>query len=173
MSRKKIVCTSFSPAPSSGEAQQRAKEVNQACAQLRSRACQGQPGMGMRTKTEGQQPREWTSGMDRNTGMPYFIPEPMPILTLPRQCQLVLRVVGDKSGQSDHQSIGMREVVSKAARVEHIVGKTLGVTASFAPVYSQQRHYSQAEKWAVGGAAHAHMKIDPQRTTNAYVLQHT
>ena len=40
----------------------------------------------------------------------------------------------------------MREVVGKDTRVEHIVGKTLGMTASsFAPVQSRRRHYSQAE----------------------------
>ena len=138
--------------------------------------------MGMRTKTEGQQPREWTSGMDRNTGVPYFIPEPMPILTLPKQCQLVLRVVGDES-----DSVGPPELRDARSRRQSgtsrtYYGKTLGVTASFAPVYSRQWHYSQAEKslvsewmWAVGGVAHAHMKTRRSRNVHirVYTLQRT
>ena len=49
----------------------------------------------------------------------------------------------------------MREVVGKAARVEHIVGKTLGMTASsFAPVQSRRRHYSQAiDRYSIYGLA--------------------
>ena len=67
----------------------------------------------------------------------------MSTVTLLRQCQLVLKSHewAIKAIQSDHLSSGMREVVGKAARVEHIVGKTLGMTASFfAPVQSR-RHY--------------------------------
>ena len=72
----------------------------------------------------------------------------MSILTLLRQCQLVLKSHewAIKATQSDRLSSGMREVVGKAARVEHIVGKTLGMTASsFVPVQSRRRHYSLAE----------------------------
>ena len=48
-----------------------------------------------------------------------------------------------KAIQLDRLSSGMREVVGKAARVKHIVGKTLGMTASsFAPVQYRRRHYS-------------------------------
>ena len=35
-----------------------------------------------------------------------------------------------KAIQSNRLSSGMQEVVGKAARVDHIVGKTLGMTAS-------------------------------------------
>ena len=60
--------------------------------------------------------------------------------------------MGNKAIQSDRLSSEMREVVGKAARVEHIVGKTLGMTAySFAPVQSRRRHNGQAEKSSLDG----------------------
>ena len=71
----------------------------------------------------------------------------MSILTLLRQCQLVLKSHewAIKAIQSDRLIAGC-EKSGKAARVEHIVDKTLGMTASsFAPVQSRRRHYSQAE----------------------------
>ena len=94
----------------------------------------------------------------------------MSILTLLRQCQLVLKSHewAIKAIQSDRLSSGMREVVDKAARVEHnIVGKILGMTASsFAPLQSRRdtiaklNQKSSLDGWmcAVGGVAHAHMK---------------
>ena len=53
--------------------------------------------------------------------------------------------MGDKNDSvRPSEYSGMREVVGKAARVTHIVDRTLGMTASsFAPVQSRRRHYSQ------------------------------
>ena len=88
----------------------------------------------------------------------------MPILMLPRRCQFSESRVGNKAIQLDRLSSGMQEVVGNVAQVEHIVGKTLGMTASsFAPVPFQRRHNGQAEYssldvWQVGGVAHLHMK---------------
>ena len=96
---------------------------------------------------------EWNGGMEYwNNGMPYFIPHLNKTYAYPDAAQAVSvssqsHEWAIKAIQSERLSSGMREVVGKAARIEHIVGKTLGVTAySFAPVQSRRRHYSQAEK---------------------------
>ena len=79
---------------------------------------------------------EWNGGMEYwNSGMSYFIPHLNKAYVYPDTAQAVsvssqshewaIKVI-----QSDRLSSGIREVVGKAARVEHIVGKTLGMTAS-------------------------------------------
>ena len=64
-----------------------------------------------------------------------------------------------KAIQSDRLSSGMRKVVGKAARVEHIVGKTLGMTASLLLQPSLLCNQAEDRRMcAVGGVARAHMK---------------
>ena len=91
---------------------------------------------------------DWNGGMEYwNSGMPYFIPHLNKAYVYSDTAQTVLVLKSHewaiKAIQSDRLSSGIREVIGKAARVEHIVGKTLGMTASsFAPVQSRRRHYS-------------------------------
>ena len=67
-----------------------------------------------------------------NSGMPYFIPHLNKAYVYPDTAQAVSvssqsHEWAIKAIQSDRLSSGMQEVVGKAARVEHIFGKTLGI----------------------------------------------
>ena len=79
---------------------------------------------------------EWNGGIEYwNSGMPYLIPHLNKAYVYPDAAQAVSvssqsHEWAIKAIQTDRLSSGMREVVGKAARVEHIVGKTLGMTAS-------------------------------------------
>ena len=81
---------------------------------------------------------EWTSGMEYwNSGMPYFILDLSKAYAYPDAAQAASdssqsnkRPDRLSSGATQMIVCGMREVVGKAARVEHIVGKTLCVTSS-------------------------------------------